>query len=76
MAKGKGTTATAPAPMDDYQAEDDARTLVRAQEVQGDRGRHSKAKKHLKKTAKNALAAAGSAPSHRYDREAVVRRKD
>lgn len=34
---------------DDYQAQDDARTLIRAEEVRGDKQRHGKAHKHLKK---------------------------
>lgn len=39
---------------DDYQAQDDARTLTRAQEVAADKPRHKKAVKHLAKQAKSA----------------------
>lgn len=34
---------------DDYAAQDDARTLVRAEEIRGDKQRHAKAHKHLKR---------------------------
>lgn len=34
---------------DDYAAQDDARTLVRAEEIRGDKRRHAKAHKHLKR---------------------------
>lgn len=34
---------------DDYAAQDDAQTLVRAEEIRGDKQRHSKAHKHLKR---------------------------
>lgn len=33
---------------DDYQAESDANTLMRAEEVKGDKKRHTAAKKHAK----------------------------
>jgi hypothetical protein len=37
----------------DYQAQDDAHTLMRAQEVMSDKKRHTKAKKHLDSMSKD-----------------------
>lgn len=39
---------TAAAPMDDYQAQDDMRTLTRAEEIKADAKRHQKAMAHGK----------------------------
>jgi hypothetical protein len=46
--------------MPDYQAEDDARTLTRAEEVRGDKSRHRAAKGHLKKQHRAIKAALGN----------------
>lgn len=42
-----------PSSVSDYEAEDDARNLMRAQEVMSDGKRHAKAKKHLDKMHKD-----------------------
>lgn len=39
-------------PVDNYQAESDCHTLMRAEEVKGDKKRHAAAKKHAKKQVK------------------------
>jgi hypothetical protein len=41
-----------PKSPDDYQAEDDCRTLARAEEVKRDKKRHTKAKEHAAKQAR------------------------
>ncbi len=41
--KGKGAAAM---PMDNYQAQDDVRTLARAHEIKSDKPRHAAAQKH------------------------------
>jgi hypothetical protein len=40
------TAAAIPAAMDDYQAQDDMRTLTRAEEIKADAKRHQKALSH------------------------------
>lgn len=47
------------AVMDDYQAQDDAGTLSKAQEIKSDPKRHGAAKKHAKAKAKKLMAVAG-----------------
>jgi hypothetical protein len=51
MAKKSRSHASAPSPMldKDYHAEDDHRTLTRAQEIAEDKGRMSGVRKHHKK---------------------------
>lgn len=46
---------------DKWQAEDDARTLMRASEIHGDKKRHGKAVKHLGKMADDAQRAVATA---------------
>ena len=45
----------------DWQAHSDAEALMRAEEVKGDRGRHSAAQKHLRTKAKTVARALGGA---------------
>lgn len=63
------------AEKDNWQARDDAETLMRAEEVRADRSRHGQAKKHLAKKAKAAASAADKS-GLRWRAENVVRRKD
>lgn len=55
---GAARTAMAPNP---YSAEDDCRTLQRAHEIMGDKGRHKAAQKHASTTMANLAKVAGSA---------------
>lgn len=66
MAKGKSSHTQASAPMldRDYQAEDDHRTLSRAQEIAGDHQRMSGVRKHHAKMTKS-LQKVGSLLGHR-----------
>lgn len=48
----------------DYQAEDDCRTLTRAEEIKMDKGRHSRARKHAAKQAKAHARVAGKDADH------------
>lgn len=68
--KRKSEAATAPSPMGDHdwQAHSDAEALMRAEEVKGDRGRHSAAQKHLRTKAKTVARALGG--SKRKSRKA------
>lgn len=43
-----GTRRAVVAPVDDYQAQDDMRTLMRAHQIKSDPKRHSAAKMHAK----------------------------
>jgi hypothetical protein len=49
-------------PMDDYQAQDDVRTLVRAHHITKDKKRHSAAKKHAKQQLRALKAIGGVGP--------------
>lgn len=70
------TTKAVALPMeDDDRGRDDAETLMRAEEIRGDKGRHSRAKKHLANKAKSVMAAADKS-GLRYRAENVVSRKD
>lgn len=40
--------------LDDYQAQDDARTLMRSEEIKSDKGRHKAAQGHAAKIAQQA----------------------
>jgi hypothetical protein len=65
-------------PMDDYQAQSDADTLMRAEEIRGDKKRHEAARHHVKKRFHAAARAmtGGKAKGARYRAENVVSRKD
>lgn len=59
MAKKKSSPTVAPMMDKDYQAEDDHRTLTRAQEICGDRSRMANVRRHHQKMTR-ALAKTGS----------------
>lgn len=63
--KSSVTKAAVPAGMDDYQAQDDMRTLMQAHEVRSDPKRHAAAKAHAKKK----LAAMQRVASGKMDAE-------
>lgn len=50
---------TTPKSNHDWQAEDDCRTLMRAEEIKMDKGRHNRAKRHAMKQAKASVRVAG-----------------
>ena len=56
--KPKKSNLTATAPMGDWQAEDDLRTLMRAHEVKKDKKRHAKARALAKQKMMQAAAVA------------------
>ena len=69
MAKKRKSDVPQPAGMDeDWRAKDDADALMRAEEVKGDRSRHSAAQKHLRTKAKTVARALGG--SKRKSRKA------
>lgn len=53
---------------DDYQAQSDADTLTRAQEIQGDSDRHQKATEHLQKKAQS------SGEAHKANRKLLEKK--
>lgn len=52
MAKGKGLVAATPVGMDDWQIEDDLRTLQRAEEIEKDPKRYARVKALARKKLK------------------------
>jgi hypothetical protein len=65
-------------PSDDYQAQSDADTLMRAEEIRGDKGRHDAAHRHVKRRFHAAARAMtkDKKKGERYRAERVVSRKD
>ena len=62
MAKKRKSDVPQPAVMDeDWRAHSDADALMRAEEVKGDRSRHSAAQKHLRTKAKHISRTLGGA---------------
>lgn len=72
------SAASVPATPDDYQAQSDADTLMRAEEIRGDKGRHTAAHKHVRRRFHAAARAMtkGKPKGSRYRAESVVSRKD
>lgn len=58
----KNQIAAAGAPMDDYQAQDDLRTLTQAESIKGDPKRHQKALSHGKQKVADMKAVLGEGP--------------
>lgn len=57
---GKAKVGASPMMDQDYQAQDDSRTLARAEEIKMNRGRHAKAKRFSLKQAKAHAKVAGA----------------
>jgi hypothetical protein len=69
----KNKISTAPSPMmdNDYQAENDARTLGTAQDIMADKKRHGAAKQHASKQAAKFQAIAGVTGKAAEDKQLV-----
>jgi hypothetical protein len=55
--------------MDDYQAQDDVRTLTRAEEIKADKKRHGKAKAHAKKMLSQLQSVSGKSDNDADDKK-------